>query len=107
MKKVLITFFSTVTLTLGATSAHAYCRAPGRAPEAPSAYDKPQQPPCMRNARYGEEAECSRIQIERYRRDAQRYMDLLDAYAEEARIYAKDAAVYAHCEAVEIRETMR
>jgi len=77
MKKTLCVVSCVLTVSLSATSAFAYCRAPGRAPEAPRSYDKPRVPNCLQDARYGEEPECDDFELDRYEREVDRYLEKL------------------------------
>jgi len=106
MKTSFAIFAAAAFALSSASSAHAYCRKPDRAPEPPRAYDKPQQPDCMRNARYGEEPDCDRYEIGRYRNEVDRYLEKLQDYAENAQKYAQDAVEYAQCEAAEARQAL-
>lgn len=106
MNKMIAALSVVLIFSFAASPAYAYCRAPGAAPEAPRSYDKPKQPNCMRNARYGEKPDCDQYELDRYRREADRYLQKLQEYAEEAQGYAKEAAAYAQCEAAEMRETL-
>lgn len=90
-----------------ANPAFAYCRDPGRAPEAPRSYDKPKKPACLENVRYGQEPECDQYELDRYQREADRYIEKLQTYADEAQDYAKEALKFAQCEATETRESLR
>ena len=106
MKKTVTILTIAFAASLVSQSAFAFCRAPGTAPQAPRSYDKPTQPSCMRNARYGEEADCDRRTLDNYAREVDRYVQRLEAYAQDAQRYARDAAEYANCEASEIRKTL-
>ena len=88
------------------SSAFAYCRDPGRAPEAPRSYEKPKQPTCLADARYGEEPQCEQFELDRYQRETERYLDKLQEYADEAQQYAREAVAYAQCEAAETRDAL-
>ena len=107
MKKTLCSLLLVLTFSLTATSAFAYCRAPGRAPEAPRSYDKPRAPNCLQDARYGEEPDCDDYELDRYEREVERYLEKLQDYADDAQRYAQEAAEYAQCEAAETRENIK
>lgn len=103
MRQVVLGVFISL---LFVTSANAYCRDPGRAPEAPPSYDKPRVPSCLRNVGYGEEPECDRYELDRFQRETDRYIEKLQEYAEDSRRYAQEAETYAQCEITEARAAL-
>ena len=102
MKLVL---FAIAAFAASISTASAYCRSPGRAPEPPKNYERPRPPQCLQQAG-DSESKCDRYELDRHSQEVANYIRKLEDYVYEAERYADAAAKYAACEADEARESL-